>query len=146
MRLFAVDPGKSSGYALFEDGVLIDCGAGAPGKDFVIPPLHMDILVIERPEIYRGSRVNPNNLVTLAITAGWWTGVVTHEKLLWVVPKMWKGQIPKTPRLQNYIIYKRVKDVLYSSWDNGLTQKQKFDAIDAVGIGRYAIENAMWLI
>lgn len=134
MRLLAIDPGASAGFALFVDGILLYCGTEYTGE-------FVDILVIERPEIYRDSKVDPNKIITLAINAGWRARGIPHDKLVWVLPKRWKGQIKKTPRLSDYIIYKRyVKGTITPGWNQDWTKKEKFDVTDAIGIGKWMIK------
>lgn len=134
--LLAIDPGESNGWALFEHGELVDYELGEP-------PRHAahSVLVIERPEIYRGSRVNPNNIITLAINAGFWSGRIPHDRLVWYNPKQWKGQIPKTAKLENYIIYKRVLSSKHYINLTGYTKKEAFDIVDAIGLGMFALKD-----
>lgn len=134
--LLAIDPGESNGWASFTGfGGLIDYGVGGP------PACHYGVLVIERPEIYRGSRANPNSIITLALNAGFWSGKVSHERLVWYKPKQWKGQIPKTARLENYVIYKRVKNLFPFVDFAGYAKKAQFDIVDAIGLGMFALKD-----
>src|SRR5882672_7699389 len=132
--LLAIDPGESNGWALFEHGELVDYGTHDPEQT-------CNVLVIERPEIYRGSRANPNSILTLAINAGYWSGRIGHDRLVWYNPKQWKGQIPKTAKLDNYIIYKRVKRAYADVNLTGYTKKEAFDVVDAIGLGMFALKD-----
>lgn len=140
--MIAIDPGENPGFAVFDDESkeLVECGVE-------IPEEHLgqhEHIVCERPMIYPRSPADPNRIISLAITAGRLVQRACGENsgVTWYLPREWKGQIRKTPRLKNYIIYKRVVATLNSFENKELqraldkvTEKQGFDIVDAVGIG-----------
>lgn len=110
----AIDPGKSMGWALFSGAALVRCGAfdgdydagmRTFGESSGLPPgfSYTDRIVCERPQYYpptRGAkRVDPNDLITLALRAGAVVGSVRRlypcVEVRWVLPATWKGSVPK---------------------------------------------------
>lgn len=136
--MIAIDPGTHPGFAVFSHGKLIhgstewcenwrDC---------------CDELVIERPTIYPHSKARPNDIIVLAISAGRLAEKVGAKKETWYLPRQWKGQIPKTKKITDYIIYKRVLNNLSDTeaqtlaWMLGVAPTgHDHDVVDAVGLG-----------
>jgi hypothetical protein len=140
--MISVDPGAHPGYAVFDRKVLIH--AGTEWVEAWRP--YCDELIIEHPTIYPHSKARPNDIVTLAITAGRMAQRVGAEKEIWVLPRQWKGSIPKTRNISDYLCYKRVLAVLTDSenltlaWALGIIPKaREFDVVDAVGIGLWGL-------
>lgn len=90
VRLLAVDPGRVTGWALFRDGFLVDCGKTPNGRD--LPPA--DEVVIERPVI-RKRHPRPDDILKLAMLAAAIGERYTRAKVTFVKPEEWKGQLPK---------------------------------------------------
>lgn len=87
-----VDPGvHGSGVAYFETGALVSA-------EYRHAPLFArESCVCEIPQIYphgakAGRRVDPQDLIALAVAAGRMTGQVPTR---YVLPAEWKGQVPK---------------------------------------------------
>lgn len=116
MRLLAIDPGRDTGWALFarvaSSGAftrgeynnpgqcqpsLVGCGLVHADTLGRLPGLAgaIDTVVIERPESYSGQPVNPNNLLILSLRAGEVAGLFPRAVVQYVLPKVWKGQLPK---------------------------------------------------
>lgn len=147
--MLAIDPGTHSpGFAHFdvESKELTWCTHDLdehPGAQF-------STIVCEKPFIYPRSPVNPNHIITLAISAGLLVGaakaIEPKAEVVWVLPRVWKGQIPKTKKLKNYIVYKRIVDTLNKFENKELARaiaaapKAEFDIADAVGIGLFALK------
>jgi hypothetical protein len=136
--MISVDPGAHPGYAVFDRKVLIH--AGTEWVEAWRP--HCDELVIEHPVIYPRSKASPNNIVTLAITAGRMAQRVNAREETWYTPRAWKGQVRKTKRIEDYIIYRRVihnlsdSENLTLAWVLGIVLKaHEHDVVDAVGLG-----------
>jgi hypothetical protein len=127
------DPGANPGLGVFgHSSQLIDCGID--WLELWRP--YADTLVIEKPTIYPHSKARPNDIVTLAISAGRLAERVDARAEVWVLPRQWKGQIPKTKRLEDYIIYKRVMAALNELERAVLAQHgSDHNVVDAVGIG-----------
>lgn len=93
MTILAIDPGADTGWCLMSEArKLVAAGLNDPPVEFV-----GHRVVIERPQIYqgRGSRVNPNDLITLAIGVGRYSerfisrGCNVEE----ILPHTWKGTL-----------------------------------------------------
>lgn len=137
MNLLAVDPGACAGYAYFTNGTLFAAG--------LLPcELLPHVLVIEIPQIYtlRTSKADPNDIITLAVSAGEVIGRVQArgcQRVIRVRPHEWKGAIPKevhharllkslTPRERRIVeALKLPKSKVHNVWD-------------AIGIGKWALE------
>lgn len=58
-------------------------------------PKHVHTLVLEVPQVYRGPRVDPADLIELAGVDGALTSAVLADKSVGFLPREWKGQVPK---------------------------------------------------
>jgi len=136
MWLTAIDPGATKGWATFTRGRLFACGLGG----HAIPP---GLVVIERPVYRPGARVDPNDLVTLAIRVGEDKAAAERAgcTVELVEPHMWKGSVPKA------IHHRRLLAALTSDeravFDSAPgTKTQKGNTLDAVGIGLWRLGRA----
>lgn len=131
-RLIAIDPGtRSAGVAYFLEGTLVqlnrlqNIGFGdVPTYDVA----DSDVLVIETPESYPNSPVNPNDLITLALQAGALSKAFPAKRVYSVKPKQWKGQVPKNISHERILTRLSVAEI-------SLTKGHSHDELDAVGIG-----------
>lgn len=139
--MLAIDPGAHPGFALFddEDNELSECS-----NEFSEAYISESRVVCERPTIYPHSKADPNNIITLAITAGMLVERCSNVDpvVVWVLPRSWKGSIPKTKKLKDYVIYRRLDQILNAEEKEELAAtlsripaKDGFDVVDAVGIG-----------
>ena len=95
MSLLAIDPGKITGWALFEDSSLCDCGISKTH-----PPTRVFSkinVIIEKPKVYPNRPIDSNDLIELAIRVG---RIVEYYSMhgctvSLVRPSDWKGQLPK---------------------------------------------------
>lgn len=133
--LISYDPGEWAGFAFWRQAILISCGKGeATGADYC---------ACELPRIYPmgKSRARPNDLIKLAATAGRLTAPWPEDKLIWVPPHDWKGQVPQD------ILEERIWEAL------SLVERQRLNEVvslyakgkrhnilDAVGIGLYVLK------
>lgn len=124
-----VDPGIDTGWALFDGDTLRICGLGLPHP---LPFLQfLEVLYIERPQVYPRSKTNPNDLITLAIQVGRIierVGLPTQT----VLPREWKGQVPKG------VMCRRITQALTPQERAllpGLPPSKLHNVLDAVGIG-----------
>lgn len=137
--LLAIDPGRCTGWALFDGRTLIGCGLDPSPAAFE----SIDRVVIEYP-IYRShERVSPNDLIKLALNAGEWGGLARASRVKpeYVLPHVWKGgSIPKEisheriKRKCNSTEWTLVKDSCVD-----FSKSTIHNVIDAVGIGLWAI-------
>lgn len=142
--LLAIDPGTDTGWALFDEGRLIDCGLGDPSQEIC----HLwsstdDEVVIECPRIYPGGRTrNPQDLIKLALKAGEHAGLFRnqHAPVAYVEPAGWKGRTPKTTQHKRDAtkLTAEEKRTLALSL-KGLAPSKKHNVRDAVGIGLWAV-------
>jgi hypothetical protein len=150
LTFLAIDPGNDTGWCLMSEGrELVDAGLGDPPVAFV-----GHRVVIERPQVYQGrsSRVNPNDLITLAIGVGRYKerfisrGCSVEE----ILPHTWKGTVDPEilcrrvwaaldPREQA-----RVAEVLtplarapFS--EATLTAGKRHNVLDAIGLARWSL-------
>jgi hypothetical protein len=134
--MFSIDPGKDTGCALWEGGYLVGLWLGEPV--FVeYPPCWVHI---EKPQIYPSQPVPPNDIITLAITAGCIAGHAESNghKVEFVLPHTWKGNLPKE------VSHKRILGKLSSTERllvDGLkvAPSKKHNVLDAIGIGLWVL-------
>lgn len=152
--MIAIDPGISAGWAVYDDKTKQLVACGLFGGDDEVMGFDLKLLtrvVYEKPFVYPRSPVNPNNLITLAVRAGRlverMASFYPASSIKEYLPRDWKGQLPKTPKLANYIVYKRIVVRLSPAENKILTvalgrltsEKPKFDVVDAVGIGLHDV-------
>lgn len=145
MILLSIDPGATSGTALFFDGSLAWSWHGPISAAFPVALPHITQVVIEKPRHYphssksdpktgRVHHVDPNTLITLAVNVGQW---VERVRMLYgvtattVLPQDWKRQLSKK------IAHDRIHGVLTPAerahWPTD------HNARDAIGIGLHAL-------
>jgi len=110
MKLLAIDPGKATGWAFFNNQSKLDaCGVIEIDADFTNTNLtnifegfnsayEPDLLVIEIPQIYsvRQWKGDPNDLIDLAVQAGQIIGTFSSTaNIKKIRPHNWKGNLPK---------------------------------------------------
>lgn len=161
MTLLAVDPGlNGTGWAAFRAGRLAGCGCVAGGEgglleriDRIVWAVRIDSpqggrLVIEKPQIYRQrkQRGDPNDLIDIAILVGELRRHLGPRASQLVLPREWKGTVPKTRKLGDYIIHKRVLKRLppaerecYQAGLEAVLVELRHNIADAVGIGLWAL-------
>lgn len=131
--LLTIDPGRHTGWSVWYQGVLVTAGLGLP------PVARYDEVVIEVPEVYPGGpKVDPNDLITLAVLVGRY--VERHNTVSYLVkPKKWKGQVSKevchtrlraaVPNINNYL--------------EGIRDTLQHNVLDAIGIGKWVEDTCM---
>jgi len=150
MKLLAVDPGlRTTGYALFNAGELVQCGlweiekkksleecVWTIAKKSKVFSKHVDKLIIEIPQIYRQRywMGDPNDLITVAIIVGTVCGCLRIKDVVFTTPSNWKGQVPKNIHNKRVLgkLTKQEVRVL-----NGCTVKASLlhNTLDAIGVG-----------
>lgn len=137
--LLAIDPGADSGWAIFRDDALTDCGLG--GVEYAAPGPLVNQVVIEHPVIYPGGRsANPNDIVKVAISAGEWAGRYFPCPVRYVKPRDWKGTIDAD------VCNKRVLAALsaeegrvYARASEKVPARKRHNVIDAIGLGLFQL-------
>ena len=145
--VIAIDPGATTGWAVFGGGDLWEAGYTRMIHLTELPdvPLLPAILIVELPVIYPmgKGKGDPNDLIKLAELAGmirgWYLtrapGIVTAT----VTPRTWKGTVPK--KIHNERVLGRLtskeRDILPKR-----PRAQDFDhnMVDALGIGLWQLE------
>jgi hypothetical protein len=136
----AIDPGEHPGYAVLSDKLeLVWCGIQAPGSPN-ITCFRPSVVLCERPTVYPKMKVDPANIITLAITAGklvqpW---LEAGAKEAWVEPRTWKGNIPKD--IHHASIFSKLSTLeqdVVSRCLKGVAPTWREDAMDAVGLAMY---------
>lgn len=129
--MISVDPGNCSGYARWENSQLVSCGVFDLRTDQTTPWYwDDDALVIERPQVYRNGKGDPNDLITLAITCGKIEAL--YRDVQEVLPNTWKGNVPKD------IHHRRILDKLSPrelAVIPFLPATKRHNMVDAIGIG-----------
>jgi hypothetical protein len=164
MYLLAVDPGISTGWALFYVSGPIKTWMAACGNGE--PPLDQKDLVqfiVEKPQVYPGTPAGKaNDLITLAWGAGGYYALAgknptMHERIM-VRPHTWKGDVPKhvhqrriwkTLNSQEHILadscvrgmedYIRKCEEVSARKRKSLPTTGHSDVMDAIGLGLYAL-------
>lgn len=103
--LLAIDPGKCTGWALFDGATLLVCGVTSIEEErctasTLLRNGEVDEFVIELPQIYRASlsKGDPNDLIKVAVEVGGWKERARARKGVAVStpkPLTWKGNVPK---------------------------------------------------
>lgn len=138
--LLAIDPGADSGWAIFFQGVLVSCGLGDDPKPL---PDRLELLVVERPVIYPGGRTrNPNDQITLALSAGEWLGRfrARSREVQLIEPRAWKGTIDGD--VCNARVFGRLDAGEQMVVDDAIRAqkvpaRKRHNVLDAVGIGLF---------
>lgn len=140
MYTLAIDPGLSTGWALFLGTQLVQCGLGPPPFGFAMGP-GLDRTAIERPEVYTEKRLqkgDPNNLITLAIMVGVYICKSVTKDIYTPLPKTWKGQVPK--EIHNRRVLSALtpfeKDI-YAVGVVNVAPSERNNVIDAIGLGQW---------
>jgi len=134
MNVIGIDPGlRCTGLATFDGKTWDVRSIRSTERDLAarceeiaasIPCAPVDLLVIERPQVYQGrlQKGDPNDLVDLAVLVGVLLRHIPHVRALLPRPRDWKGQVPKD--IHHRRLRARVPDL-------GPASK---DAMDAVGL------------
>jgi len=138
-QLASIDPGVQRCYVACWDASLLV-------KLVDVLP-EAQTIVAEKPQIYPGiPRTPPNDLVTLALMLGRFTGNIKVE---YVLPHTWKGQIKKP------VSHNRIWDTLFTAerkilppltyeriqqgLEGGAYKWEGHNFLDAVGIGLWKL-------
>ncbi len=145
--MFVIDPGLNrSGMAEFRDGRLVDAFVVENHEVLdkasimaakIIALGVCGFTVVELPRVYRGSPVDPEDLIQLACLAG----MLRANR--YVRPAEWKKQIPKTRDIDNYIVKKRVVSLLTEDERKMIKDGKFSDVYDAIGIGLFVLGRAL---
>lgn len=141
------------GWAHWVNSGLVECGLGYPDHKN-IPT--MDLLLIEVPQVYPGGpKVDPNDLITLALTAGRHVQrfIERGKQTPWVKsfpcfavwPRTWKGTLDKEVKIRQIQSAigpdNRVRAEACMRGDLGpeVPRGKRHNVWDAVGLGHWAV-------
>lgn len=137
----AIDPGAHPGWCVLNtDFTIKACGIGEAPEG---PRLNgaYEYVLCERPTIYPYSKVDPRNIITLAISAGDLTGLWRRKgsEIRWVEPRTWKGSIDKKSHHAAIIRALSPADQAAVSKCAAKVRSDKYleDMMDAVGLAMY---------
>ena len=139
MRLLAIDPGRTTGWALLDNNMLQDAGTIKQNRSECLnlltttKPLYV---ICEKPQIYTPtqSKGDPNDLSRLFIQAGWFDMLCLIYSVAYedVQPHAWKGNLPKL------VWHKRSKSVMLQ-YEIAAAKGQDHNMWDAIGIGLWKL-------
>jgi hypothetical protein len=93
-------------------------------------------VVIENPRIYPTTK-RPNDILTLARIVGRFEERYCDVRVRLVTPREWKGTLPKA------LMAKRILAAL-TPWEKVFEKSWGPDAIDAIGLGKWALAHPKW--
>ena len=140
MRLVAIDPGKTSGFAEFHHGKLIEAMPLSEREILERSPVGRGVCVIELPVVYASRNVPAADLIDLAVLVGDLRGLYRRHgfETVLVKPRTWKGTTPKA------IHHKRVLGALTAEERAILPRRPRaknydHNMLDAVGLGLWQL-------
>lgn len=150
----SIDPGKKTGWAYFQNGLLIQCGVETnfSMKEFVLyhPFINVSLVrasalqnppvVIEKPVVYPRDKVRPNDLITLAILVGEVKGVAESLgfEVELVTPRVWKGTVPK--KIHNRrVLLELIPEELKLLPRRSRAKDYDHNMLDAIGLGLWKL-------
>lgn len=133
--MIAVDPGNTTGIAVFRDALLI---RAIKVCEPVHSAWHWEGLIgahvfCEVPQVYPDEKTKLQDLITLSVTAGYVVGEMRPRKVTMVFPKTWKGQRPKP--VDNRLTLKLLNDR-----ERQIANGADHNVLDAIGIGLWALK------
>lgn len=134
--LLAIDPGASTGWALFVYDALVECGRGDPPRDG--GRLSYGTVVIECPRAYPHGKVDPNDLIALARKVGRFETLYPNAEI--VYPSTWKGSLTKQQCHARFL--QRLDQTEWAALDAGLVgvpNSARHDVKDAVCLGLWKL-------
>jgi hypothetical protein len=149
--LCAIDPGRTTGYAVFRASRLVDAGyVHDRSKDRLCDNLKSfrkklsgDVMVIEYPRVYapEKSKGDPKSLIMLSLYVG--ATAARFADAGWTVrlvaPNEWKGSRPKNvDHLHSQKILSEAEWDLFEAFSFPITVEH--NVLDAIGIGLWALD------
>ncbi len=134
MRWIAIDPGKRSGYAIVNNGAIVECGTCAIEDLMVNRQLRIECAVIEIPRVYPTMnkwKGDPQILVMLAFSCG--RLVEWFDDYTLIEAREWGGSAPKDAK------WRRTQQALTDSERAFIPARLSEHARDALGIACWAM-------
>lgn len=131
--LIAIDPGKTTGWALFMGGKLCVAAPSVQSASIAGP----FEVIIELPRIYPGGgKGDPNDIVDLAVLVGKFAERYKSGTVHLVTPRQWKGNVPKKIH-QPRILKKLSPEELAVMPKRPRAKDYDHNMVDAVGLGLF---------
>jgi hypothetical protein len=139
--LLTIDPGLDTGWAVWKGMTLSTAGLGDVPRNVV----DLTDVWIESQVIYPRSKARPEDIVTLAVSAGHAAGVcsVVYPAAVvhWVAPATWKGQVPKDiHHTRVWAILADRERAIIDLACRGVAPSKRHNVMDAVGLGLYTLQ------
>jgi hypothetical protein len=149
--LITVDPGRTTGVAIFRNTILLEAGyvhtdilRDATRVFFkMVEAMKPDAGVVEIPRVYPSIakwKGDPNDLISVALVAGMATSAMhPYCDVELVTPHAWKGNRPKEIDIKytESLLLPVERQVLERV---GLTKSKMHNVLDAVGIGLWKLK------
>ena len=150
MNLLSVDPGKCTGYAVFDGGLLRRAGVASVPSNTPLPEKvrriageftgFYDEAAYELPQVYTRdkSKGDPNDLMPLAAIIGGFVMRFPETKHTLYKPREWKGQLTKDAchaRITERLSEEEARTLIHSL--SFVSATLRHNALDAVGIGLF---------
>jgi hypothetical protein len=151
IRLIAIDPGAHTGWAVYYDKTLVDCGLCELAKGERPPRWGLpgycayDLCYWEHPTVYPGCPAGKaRDILTLLDRARDIADYVQAVRKVSCLPRDWKGTIPKNTQNRRDVnrLSQAESTVLFAARSgNGrpVAQSLRNNVIDAVGLGLWAV-------
>ncbi len=141
--LLTIDPGVSTGWALWRQRALVGCGLGDPRACKLHLAENVETVWIESPVLYPHSKARPADILQLSREAGRWAGIysVFAADVHFVEPANWKGQLKKKvhhPRIWAKLNANE-RDILHLA-GKGVLGSKLHNVLDAVGLGLWVLK------
>lgn len=141
--VLAIDPGACTGWALFQCFApgwrMIGAGVASPEENtFPVSARLADLVVIECPERNYG-RMREKDLVTLARVVGRYEERFRSSRIELVAPRSWKGTIDGDIMTARIEAAMTPAEVAILDTPKRLAKSYRHNAIDAVGLGKWAL-------
>jgi hypothetical protein len=144
--ILSIDPGKKPGcVVLSTEGKLLR--ASHKIEAWALCPLNEEdgsekwpLACTEGQWMYHGSKVDPNDLFTLAFRAGFTLASIPATRRLRIPVKVWRGTNATKEQVQARIL--RTLSPEERECFRGIPKTRHGDVLDAIGIGRAALRLA----
>lgn len=137
--LLAIDPGIHTGWAYFDSKKQLSYSGH--GEDFLDFGQGYGLVIIERPQVYPTTNAKQaNNLITLALQAGKYAGMLRLSTVEYVLPSVWKGQIPKAVHhARGFEVLSPEEAALYHRSFEWIPKGYHEDVKDAINLGLWKL-------
>lgn len=140
--ILGVDPGvQRSGWAVVSeiDGFLLACGL--TNTPYTVDP-RVGAIVVEKPQVYRAGKGDPNDLINVAVVTGEWLGIFRDADQVTPLPRQWKGQVPKLAHNARTLgKLTSAENRNYLACVAHINVSARHNVIDAIGLAKWGYKN-----